>query len=66
MAPRRLTRPWVGFSPVIPQNDDGIRIEPPVSEPMARVTTPAATAAAEPDDDPPAMRPSPQGFHTGP
>ncbi len=50
----------------MPQNDDGIRIDPPVSEPIASDTTPAATAAADPDDEPPAIRPSPQGFHTGP
>jgi hypothetical protein len=26
-------RPWVVFSPVMPQNAAGTRIEPPVSEP---------------------------------
>ena len=46
--PARLTRPYVGLSPVSPQHDEGIRIEPPVSLPLAIGTRPAATAAPEP------------------
>src|SRR2546430_3837165 len=30
--PWRLTRPKVGFRPTVPQNDAGMRIEPPGSE----------------------------------
>ena len=66
MAPRRLTRPYVGRSPVTPQNAAGVTIEPEVSEPRANVTSPAATAAAEPLDDPPLQRVRSQGFNPGP
>ena len=40
-------RPYVG-SPVIPHKAVGCLIEPPVSVPVAHVTDPVATAAAEP------------------
>ena len=66
MAPRRLTRPYVGRSPVTPQNAAGVMIEPEVSDPSANVTSPAATAAAEPLDDPPLQRVRSQGFNPGP
>src|SRR5579863_2638229 len=66
MAPRRLTSPYVGLSPVTPQKAAGVRIEPEVSEPSANVTNPAATAAAEPLDDPPLQRVRSQGFKPGP
>src|SRR5215467_5822251 len=42
--------------PESPHSDDGMRIEPPVSEPSAPGHMPAATEAPEPDDDPPQMR----------
>ena len=45
IAPCRLTRPYVGRSPVTPQKAAGERIEPQVSEPIANGTRPAATAA---------------------
>jgi hypothetical protein len=32
MAPKRLTRPHVGFSPVSPLAPQGQRIDPPVSD----------------------------------
>src|SRR2546423_14279713 len=35
IAPWRLSAPYVGRSPVTPQNDDGVRIEPDGSLPMA-------------------------------
>ena len=54
------TRPRVGFIPTRPQHDAGIRIDPPPSEPVANGTIPAATAAAEPPEDPPGVR---SGFH---
>lgn len=47
------TRPWVVFSPQIPQNDEGIRIEPPPSAPNAIGTNPAATAYPDPPEEPP-------------
>ena len=53
MTPARLTRPNVGISPTTPQSDAGPRIDPPVSEPSATGTMPAATAAPEPDEEPP-------------
>ena len=40
----------------MPQNDDGTRIEPLVSEPSASGTRPPATAPPEPPDEPPVMR----------
>src|SRR2546426_1518116 len=43
-----------------------MRIEPPWSPPMAMSTSPAATTAALPDDDPPAEYPGRRGFCTGP
>ncbi len=43
-----------------------MRSEPPVSEPSATSTMPAATAAAEPDDDPPVMKSVFQGLRTRP
>src|SRR3989449_663104 len=49
-------RPRVGFIPKSPQHDAGMRIEPPPSLPCAIGTMPAATAAAEPPDEPPAVR----------
>ena len=42
--------------PVMPQNEAGWRIEPPVSVPVAAGTRRAATAAAEPPDEPPGTR----------
>ena len=43
-----------------------MRIEPPWSPPMARSTSPAATSAALPDDEPPAEYPMRCGLCTGP
>src|SRR5258708_1944232 len=40
----------------MPHSDAGTRIDPLVSEPSAIGTSPAATAAAEPPDEPPAIR----------
>src|SRR6266404_685234 len=66
MTPRLLIKPKVGFRPVMPQNDAGIRIDPPVSVPVAIGTIPAAIAAPEPPLDPPGMRSGSHGFRTGP
>src|SRR5688572_32589300 len=50
----------------MPQNDAGWRIDPPVSEPSARGTHRAATAAADPPLEPPGVRSGDHGFRTGP
>src|SRR5271165_5267544 len=54
----------LGRWPTIPHSAGGQRIEPDVSLPSAAKQSPAATAAADPDDDPPAMRSRFQGFRT--
>lgn len=45
-----------GFQAINPAQDAGTRMEPLVSVPSEKCTSPAATAAAEPPDEPPAMR----------
>jgi hypothetical protein len=52
--------------PRIPQKLAGRRTEPPVSLPMAKSTTPAATTEAEPLDEPPVMRPGAFAFTGAP
>ena len=52
MAPVRGTRPKLGRSPEQPHRVEGDEIDPSVSEPMANPTHPAATALADPADDP--------------
>jgi len=52
IAPVRGTRPKVGRRPVSPQRVDGDEIDPSVSDPMAKGRQPAATADAEPADEP--------------
>src|SRR5688500_4996619 len=64
--PERDTVPYVGLSPTTPQRAAGCLIEPPVSEPSAHGARPAATAAAEPPDEPPGTRSGSQGFRVGP
>src|SRR5215510_10201496 len=64
--PKRDTRPYVGLRPTMPQRAAGWRMEPPVSEPRARGTIRAATAAADPPLDPPGVRSSAHGFFVGP
>src|SRR5215813_11532802 len=48
------TRPRDGFSPTPPHQLAGMRMEPPISDPCAIGTMPAATAAIPPPVDPPA------------
>ena len=48
--------PRVGLNPTMPQNEAGRTTEPLVWLPTASGTCPAATAAAEPLDDPPGVR----------
>ena len=58
--------PTVGLSPTQPFNELGSTIEPSVSVPIASGTSPPATAAPDPDDDPPALRSRAQGFAVSP
>ncbi len=60
------TRARVGLRPNSPQQEAGIRIEPPPSLACAIGTTPAATAAAEPPDEPPGVLLGSQGLRVGP
>src|SRR5207244_2685285 len=50
----------------MPQQAAGSRIEPPVSEPTAPRTRPAATATPPPLEDPPAAHPVRHGFWASP
>ena len=52
IAPVLLIRPKVGLKPVAPQVEEGEIIEPQVSVPMAKGTSPATVADAEPAEDP--------------
>jgi hypothetical protein len=51
---------------VTPQKALGVRMDPEVSDPSAKVTRPAATAMAEPLEDPPDQRVRSHGFKPGP
>src|SRR6202163_251042 len=50
-----VTRSGDGRKPTTPQQEAGIRIEPPMSVPTATVAIPAATAAALPPLEPPGV-----------
>ena len=52
--------------PERPQHAEGMRMEPPPSDPVARGTMPAASAAAAPPDDPPGPRDVSKGLSVGP
>src|SRR2546428_11507886 len=52
--------------PTTPHSDAGWRTEPPVSEPSAAGTAPAATRAADPPDEPPGTRCLSSGCSTRP
>ena len=52
--------------PKTPLKEAGCRTEPPVSVPKAAKTSPAATAAAEPPEEPPGTFCKFHGFLTGP
>jgi len=54
------------LSPTRPQNDAGIRIDPPPSAPSAIGQSPEATAAAEPLEEPPVARAGSYGFRAAP
>jgi hypothetical protein len=60
------TRARVGLSPTRPQKEDGVRIDPPASEPCANGTAPDATEAAAPPLDPAVDRSTFQGLRVLP
>src|SRR5438105_3106599 len=49
----------------MPQKNAGPRIDPPVSDPMATRVRAAATAAPDPDDEPPVKQSRFQGLRAG-
>ena len=61
-----VTRPRDGFSPIAPQKEEGVRIDPPPSAPWAKGTMPAATAAAEPPLEPATPRAMSHGLRVAP
>src|SRR5664280_2576465 len=64
--PRTGTAPTVGLSPTTPFTEAGHTMDPSVSVPTASGTSPAATAAPDPEDDPPALRSRAHGLATSP
>lgn len=44
------------MKPTTPEAEAGIRIEPPMSEPVASAASPAASAAPEPPEEPPGVK----------
>ena len=66
ISPYLDTVPYVGFMPTTPQYEAGCLIEPPVSEPSAAKHSFAATAAAEPPEEPPGTCSVFLGFLVGP
>jgi hypothetical protein len=66
MEPVVGTSPQVGFNPYAPHQLDGVRMDPPWSPPNAIGTSPAATSAALPPDEPPALCKGLCGLRIGP
>ena len=67
VAPRSQgTTPPPGLIPTSPVQADGMRIEPMPSLPCAIGTMPAASAAAEPPEDPPGVRSRSHGLRVTP
>src|ERR1700687_6421854 len=62
---RREIRPRDGFKPTTPQHEAGMRIDPPPSPPWLSAQRPAATAAAAPPLEPPAVLVLSTGFRAG-
>src|SRR5258706_10867408 len=61
--PVRLTSSTVGDSPTTLLDDEGMRIDVPVSSPIAQVTRFAATPTAHPQLEPRRARPLPSALH---
>src|SRR5207253_5276748 len=57
---------YVGLMPTHPTRAAGWRIDPPVSVPSAPGTKRAATAAADPPEEPPGVRSRSHGLRVGP
>lgn len=66
MGPPMGTRPSEGLNPLRPHTAEGMRIDPPPSEPVHSGTMPAATAAADPPLEPPALRLRSHGLRVEP
>src|SRR6516165_11954045 len=64
--PRVLNRPRVGFSPTRLLKAAGIRPDPAVSVPRAKLTSPVATATADHELDPPGMKRASKGLRGTP
>jgi len=64
--PARGTAPRVGTKPTTPQNDAGRITEPAVCVPSANGAMCAATAAADPLDEPPGVWSRPRGLRVAP
>ena len=64
--PTVLSRPGVGFRPTMLLKPAGTRPEPAVSVPRAKLTSPAATATAEPELEPPGTKLGSKGFRGTP
>lgn len=64
--PLAPTRPRVGLSPTMPFIAAGTRPEPAVSVPSANGTSPAATATALPELEPPETRSPPYTLSQAP
>ena len=60
------TAPTVGLSPTTPATEHGQTMDPSVSVPTANGVSPAASAAPDPEDEPPALRSSAHGLPTRP
>ena len=65
MRPYRETEPYVGFTPTVPVTAPGWRMEPPVSVPVTAGARRAATATAEPPEEPPGTCCRFQGLRAG-
>ena len=66
MCPRSGTTWTVGLWPYTPQKCAGTRIDPPMSLPTGRYVSPAASAAASPPLEPPAVRATFHGLFVRP
>ena len=62
ITPARGKQPKLGLKPTTPQNEAGRKTEPLVWVPRASGTMPAATAAADPLEDPPGVCPGERGI----
>src|SRR5213593_1969175 len=60
------TSPAEGLSPTTPQNEAGMRSDPPRSVPSASAIIPVASAAAPPPVEPPALLVGSQGLRVRP